>query len=221
MKRGIWEEFDGYNEIISEVEATRKYRENIIPVKYETAPFVERLHPAKLNLRIADIIVESSSTKTFRLVSENHYLPPFMAGQYISLYPTIGNILTGRPYSISSSPNQIGYYDITVRRVENGLVSNYLLDEVKIGDVLECSGPAGNFYFNPLVHEKAMVCIAGGSGITPFMSMIREMSRVVSTARSTSSTETKYRGYYLSRRTDRTVTLFTDHLHSGHRGTFG
>ncbi len=175
MKRGIWEEFDGYNEIISEVEATRKYRENIIPVKYETAPFVERLHPAKLNLRIADIIVESSSTKTFRLVSENHYLPPFMAGQYISLYPTIGNILTGRPYSISSSPNQIGYYDITVRRVENGLVSNYLLDEVKIGDVLECSGPAGNFYFNPLVHEKAMVCIAGGSGITPFMSMIREI----------------------------------------------
>ncbi|MBN2538418.1 MAG: iron-sulfur cluster-binding domain-containing protein, partial [Deltaproteobacteria bacterium] len=38
------------------------------------------------------------------------------------------------------------------------------------------SGPAGNFYFNPLVHEKTMVCIAGGSGITPFMSMIREIA---------------------------------------------
>ena len=97
MKRGIWEEFDGYKEIIGEVEATRKYRENIVPVKYETAPYVERLHPAKLDLRIVDIIEESPSTKTLRLVSGDHYLPPFMAGQYITLYPTIGNIRTGRP----------------------------------------------------------------------------------------------------------------------------
>jgi ferredoxin-NADP reductase len=62
-----------------------------------------------------------------------------------------------------------------VRRVENGLVSNYLLDEVQRGDILISSGPAGNFYFNPLVHQKIMVCIAGGSGITPFMSMVREI----------------------------------------------
>jgi ferredoxin-NADP reductase len=62
-----------------------------------------------------------------------------------------------------------------VRRVENGLVSNYLLDDVKRGDTLVGSGPAGNFYFNPLIHKKTMVCIAGGSGITPFMSMIREI----------------------------------------------
>jgi ferredoxin-NADP reductase len=37
------------------------------------------------------------------------------------------------------------------------------------------SGPTGSFYFNPLIHKKTMVCIAGGSGITPFMSMIREI----------------------------------------------
>ena len=55
------------------------------------------------------------------------------------------------------------------------MVSRYLLDEVKRGDVLESSGPAGNFYHNPLFHSKTMVCLAGGSGITPFMSMIREV----------------------------------------------
>lgn len=176
MKQGIWQEFDGYNDIVREIEATRKYRENIIPDKYLTKPFIERLHPAKMDLRITEVIEESSTTKTFRLVSDDHYLPPFLAGQYITLYLTVGNIRTGRPYSISSSPDQTGYYDITVRRVENGLVSNHLLDEVSAGDVIETSGPSGNFYHNPLVHEKTMVCIAGGSGITPFMSMIREIA---------------------------------------------
>jgi ferredoxin-NADP reductase len=98
-----------------------------------------------------------------------------LAGQYIALFLEIGGIRTSRPYSISSQPNQVGYFDITIRRVENGLVSNYLLDGVNRGDTVISSGPAGNFYFNPLVHKETMVCIAGGSGITPFMSMIREI----------------------------------------------
>ena len=42
-----------------------------------------------------------------------------------------------------------------------------------MGDTLTCSGPAGNFYVNPLVHDATIVAIAGGSGVTPFMSMIR------------------------------------------------
>ncbi len=67
------------------------------------------------------------------------------------------------------------YYDLTVRRVEEGLVSNFLLDEVQRGDLLQSSGPEGHFYFNPLFHDKTMVCLAGGSGITPFMSIIREV----------------------------------------------
>jgi len=128
-----------------------------------------------MRLRVADIIEEKITTKTLRLVSEDHHLPPFQAGQYIALFPEIGHIKTSRPYSLSSPPNQHGYYDITVRRIGNGLVSNYLLNEVKKGDCLITSGPAGNFYFNPLFHDRTMVCLAGGSGITPFMSMIREI----------------------------------------------
>jgi NAD(P)H-flavin reductase len=63
-----------------------------------------------------------------------------------------------------------------VRRADGGLVSNYLLDEVSKGDRLQSSGPAGNFYYNPLFHDKNMVCLAGGSGITPFMSIIHEIA---------------------------------------------
>jgi ferredoxin-NADP reductase len=105
----------------------------------------------------------------------DHYLPPFQAGQYVALIVEIDGVRTSRPYSISSPPNHLGYYDITIRRMADGLVSNHLLDRVTRGDVLETSGPAGEFCHNPLFHSKTMVCIAGGSGITPFMSMIQEI----------------------------------------------
>ncbi|MBW1707959.1 MAG: 2Fe-2S iron-sulfur cluster binding domain-containing protein [Deltaproteobacteria bacterium] len=176
MKKSIFQEFDGYNDIAQEVQISRKYGA-ILGVDGDSVDSeISRLHPARISLRVSEIIDETSSTKTLRLVSEDGYLPPFLAGQYIALFIELRGIRTSRPYSISSPPNQTGYYDITIRRLEGGLVSNYLLDEVKTGDRLESSGPAGNFYYNPLFHDKTMVCLAGGSGITPFMSMIREVA---------------------------------------------
>ena len=175
MRKGIWQEFDGYQDIVDEIKVSRKLGGTVSAAVTAAEEYIRLLHPERLALRVADIIEETPSTKTLRLVARDNYLPPFLAGQYIALFLEIGGIRTSRPYSISSQPNQVGYYDITIRRVENGLVSNYLLDEVKCGDTLISSGPAGNFYFNPLIHKKTTVCIAGGSGITPFMSMIREI----------------------------------------------
>ena len=175
MRKGIWQEFDGYQDIVEQINVSRKLGGTVSSAVASAEEYIRQLHPERIELSVTDIIAETPSTKTLRLVSKDNYLPPFLAGQYIALFLEIGGIRTSRPYSISSQPNQTGFYDITVRRVENGLVSNYLLDEVKRGDILVGSGPAGNFYFNPLVHRKIMVCIAGGSGITPFMSMIREI----------------------------------------------
>jgi ferredoxin-NADP reductase len=176
MRKGIWQDFDGYHDIVEEIKVSRKLGGTVSSAVIAAEEYIRQLHPERLVLQVNDIIEEAPSTKTLRLVSKNKYLPPFLAGQYIALFLEIGGIRTSRPYSISSQPNQIGFYDITVRRVENGLVSSYLLDEVKRGDTLASSGPAGNFYFNPLIHKQTMVCIAGGSGITPFMSMIREIA---------------------------------------------
>jgi ferredoxin-NADP reductase len=175
MRTGIWQDFDGYEDIAEEIKASRKLGGTASSAVTPAEEYIRQLHPNRLELCVSDIIEETPSTKTFRMVSKDNYLPPFLAGQYIALYVDIAGIHTSRPYSISSQPNQVGFYDITVRRVENGLVSNYLLDEIKRGDTLISSGPSGNFYFNPLIHKKTMVCIAGGSGITPFMSMIREI----------------------------------------------
>ena len=175
MRKGIWQEFDGYQDIVEEIKVSRRLGGTASSAVIAAEEYIRQLHPERLELYVSDIVEETRSTKTLRLVSKDNYLPPFLAGQYIALFLEVGGIRTSRPYSISSQPNQVGYYDITVRRVENGLVSSYLLDEVKRGDTLISSGPAGNFYFNPLIHKKTIVCIAGGSGITPFMSMIREI----------------------------------------------
>jgi ferredoxin-NADP reductase len=175
MKKEIFKEFDGYDGILEEREVIRRYGLEYSPDKDDPEQYIRRLHPKRLDLRVCDIITETPSTKTFRLVSRNNALPPFLAGQYIAWFLEIGGVRTGRPYSISSAPNQTGYYDLTVRRMEKGLVSNYLLDAVKTGDRLQSSGPEGHFYHNPLFHDRTMVCLAGGSGITPFISMVREI----------------------------------------------
>jgi len=175
MTKPIFEDFDGYNGIVEEIETSRKYGKDYGSYRDSVDKQINLLHPTRIKLRVSEIIDETPSTKTLRLTSQDGYLPPFLAGQYIALFMELNGIRTSRPYSISSPPNQTGFYEITVRRVEDGLVSNYLLDEVKSGDELESSGPVGHFYHNALFHDRTAVCIAGGSGITPFRSMIREI----------------------------------------------
>lgn len=174
MKQDFVRKIEGYDEIVRERAVCRKYGLDYSAEGGKIRSFIDRLHPPRLMLRVSDVIDETPSAKTLRLVSPEGYLPPFQAGQYVSLVADIGPIRTSRPYSISSPPNQRGYYDVTVRNTENGFVAPHLLNRIKAGDRIEASAPSGCFCFNPLIHDKASVFIAGGSGITPFMSMIRE-----------------------------------------------
>ncbi len=177
MEKELLEQLDGYNNVLKEIEFARKYGSDFSIEKGEVEKYISRLHPTRIDLIVNDIIVEAESIKTLRLVSESGYLPPFQAGQYISINLKIDHIKTNRAFSISSPPNETGFYDITVRRVENGLVSNYLLDEIGVGDKLVGSGPQGTFHYNPIIHDDFMVCLAGGIGITPFISMVREVAQ--------------------------------------------
>jgi len=174
--RDFIREIDGYETLRREIAASRKYAADQTAEKGKWARVLDLLHPDRLSLRVGEIIDETPTAKTLRLVSATGYLPPFQAGQYISVFVEAGGVRTSRPYSISSSPRQQAYYDITIRRVEGGFISDVLLTETKAGAALESTAPAGNFYFNPLFHSPDMVCLAGGSGITPFMSMIREIA---------------------------------------------
>ena len=131
MQKQIVKQLDGYADIVKEIEIAEKKGSNFAALKGEAAACINKLHPAKVPLRVSRIITETPSTRTLRLEAANSSLPPFQAGQYITLFLSIGSIRTSRPYSISSSPGRTGHWDITIRRVEKGLVSNYLLDDIK------------------------------------------------------------------------------------------
>jgi ferredoxin-NADP reductase len=138
----------------------------------DTARDIAAHHPRRLHLRVAQVIPETASTATFRLVAEDSSaLPAFLAGQYVNVFFDG----TSRPYAMSSSPAHLDHYDLTVRRVPGGRVSNALLDRVAVGDALVTTGPMGTFHHNPLFHGDDLVFIAGGSGVVPAMSMIREI----------------------------------------------
>ena len=142
---------------------------------------VSRIHPRRMQLRVADIIQETPTTKTFRFERVDGPVPPFRPGQYVNLFVDVDGVLTSRPYSISSSPLQAtetegghNTLDLTVRDKPGGFVAPYLLNEIEIGDELETTGPAGSFYHEPLIDGDDLVFLAGGSGITPFMSILRD-----------------------------------------------
>lgn len=176
MKRDIAEQLEGYQDVMQLVKAAETLGDDFRSEKGAVAAYLERLHPARLSLRVNRIEDETPSTKTFRMIPAKGVLPPFQAGQYVSLHVAVGGIRTNRPFSIASSPSQSGYYDLTVKRVPGGLVSNYLLDTLQVGDPLTSSAPDGCFVYNPLLHGQRLVFIAGGSGITPFMSMLRDVT---------------------------------------------
>ncbi len=132
-------------------------------------------HPSRVALKVTDVIEETASAKTLRLSAAAGELPYFRAGQYVNLFVEIGGVLTSRPFSIASAPGA-PYWDLTVRSMPGGFVSNFLLDSIKTGDVLESTGPNGSFYYEPLMDTGELVFLAGGSGITPFASIIREVA---------------------------------------------
>lgn len=176
MKSSIKEQIEGYRETLHEIAVLRKYAPETPRYRGQVKNTIERYHPREILTSVSAILRETESTATLRLVAENGQLPPFQAGQYVNIFVDVDGIRTSRPYSISSPPNQLGYYDITIRSVQDGFVSNHFLQSIKPGDRLVTTGPTGNFYYNPLFHGDDLVFIAGGSGITPFMSMIREVT---------------------------------------------
>jgi ferredoxin-NADP reductase len=134
---------------------------------------VSQLHPKQMRLRVKEICQATPTAKTIRFERSDGPLPPFRAGQYVNVLVDVDGVLTSRPYSIASPPGS-SYLELTVRNKPGGFVAPYLLNELKVGDELETTGPSGSFYHEPLVDGDDLVFLAGGSGITPFMSIIRD-----------------------------------------------
>ena len=165
------------DEVLNEIEVLRKVSRDQLTPEDQAEAVIRNLHPRVLDLEVTEILDTGKNAKIFRFASENGYLPPFEAGQYLNIFTEIDGVRTSRPYSISSSPRQRGYYEITVARTAGGFVSDWFLDHVQPGDRFQASCPAGVFHWQPVFHSRKMLMLAGGSGITPFLSMAREVTQ--------------------------------------------
>lgn len=149
---------------------------------YPVAKLAHELHPQVQHVTISNIKEWDKNCKTFTLVPDKENgttnLAFFQAGAYISIRLNIGAATLTRPYSLSSSPRQAiaGQYQITVKRVPNGLASNYLLDHCPVGTKLNISGLLGNFTYLPIRDAHTVIGLAGGSGITPFYSLAQAIA---------------------------------------------
>ncbi|MBP9988567.1 MAG: 2Fe-2S iron-sulfur cluster binding domain-containing protein, partial [Ruminococcus sp.] len=159
-----------------------KTREKIInatPEKEISAVFkinenAKQLHPDYQQCVIYQIIEhKGAQAKTYIFARENGAIPKFRAGQYISVLLNIDGSVVTRPYSISSSPEwtHSNKCAITVRKTPNGFASDWILNNWKVGDKVTISGAEGNFYYDEFRDAKNVIALAGGSGITPFLSM--------------------------------------------------
>lgn len=126
--------------------------------------------------------IESTEITSFYLVAEDgSEAPNFIPGQFISVKVFLPNMnLTQiRQYSISCAPNK-EYLRISVKRERNekldvnGMISNFLHDEINEGSVVSISAPAGNFTLQDKFSKK--VFISGGIGQTPLLSMLEHLS---------------------------------------------
>ncbi len=135
------------------------------------AAFLDALKPKSMRLKVERVKEETPSTTTLYFSRLDGPLPYFRAGQYISVNLQLDGVRTSRPYSIASAPGA-PELEVTVKAMPGEWVPNYLARKVTAGDLFTTSGPRGGFYYEPLTDGQNLVFLAGGSGITPFMSML-------------------------------------------------
>lgn len=125
------------------------------------------------SLTVSDIRQEANDAFTIQFGNVPFIFRDFSAGQHLTIKVNINGETLYRTFSISSIPNVDNYLTLTIKRIKGGKVTNYLADNLKVGDTLEVTAPSGQFFLTPEpAHQKHYVMIAGGSGITPIYSMI-------------------------------------------------
>lgn len=114
---------------------------------------------------------ESEVITSFYLVpSDGQPLAEFIPGQFTCIVVDIDGRSLRRNYSLSDRPG-LGHYRISVKREAEGEVSNFLHEQVQVGDQVNLTAPSGNFVLNQ--HQRPLVLLTGGVGITPAISMLQ------------------------------------------------
>jgi len=123
--------------------------------------------------QLTAITQDTHDTKTFCFGLPAAATLDMMPGDYLYVHATINGKSVKRPYTPSSMPGATGYFDLTVKRYEAGSISKYL-HEQKVGNSVLMSGPnQGGHWVDGMAKNVGFV--AGGTGITPMISIIRRI----------------------------------------------
>lgn len=144
----------------------------------------------RLSWQVGEVVATRAETATARSITfDVASWPGHQAGQHVDVRLTADDSYqVERSYSIASPPEDGTRITLTVERLDNGEVSPYLVDELRVGDRLELRGPIGGYFVWETRLGGPLLLIAGGSGIAPLMAMIRHRAA----ARSTVATRLLY-----------------------------
>lgn len=121
--------------------------------------------------RIVEIRVDTHDTNTFRFDLPAGATLDMLPGDHLYVHATVDGKSVKRPYTPSSMPGTTGFFELTVKRYETGIVSKFL-HERRVGDDVLISGPnPGGHWVDGMAKKVGLV--AGGTGITPMISIIR------------------------------------------------
>ncbi|HZP27641.1 MAG TPA: ferredoxin--NADP reductase [Acidimicrobiia bacterium] len=140
------------------------------PHRPEPGPHADHeYHP----LTVVEVREETADTKSFVLEVPPELTSTFSyaAGQFCTFRATIDNEAVVRCYSMSSSPDVGDPFTTAVKRVPGGRMSNWMNDALAPGDAIDVMRPTGLFVLRPT--ETPVVAFAGGSGITPVISIVK------------------------------------------------
>jgi 3-ketosteroid 9alpha-monooxygenase subunit B len=125
-------------------------------------------------LDVVDVVEETADAKSisFAVPADAAEKFAYKPGQFLTVaVPSDQTGIAARCYSLSSSPHDGGPLTVTVKRTADGYASNWICDNVKVGDTLRVLPPSG--IFTPASLDADLLLFGGGSGITPIMSIIR------------------------------------------------
>ncbi len=145
--------------------------------RYPSSSRSKRL--ATRELEIAEVVRETRSAVSLILRNpEGGPLPSIRPGQFFTVLVELDGETHRRAYSVSSDCRERERFSLTIKRVAGGRVSNYLNDHAQVGMRVCALGPSGEFGCAPepnRARPRRLVLIAGGSGITPMMALIRTL----------------------------------------------
>ncbi len=125
------------------------------------------------SLRVASIIDETHDAKSivFEIPAALAQAFAYRSGQFLTVRVVCGGAPLERCYSLASAPECEPVHKVTVKRVASGPVSSFLHERLKVGDRVEVKGPEGRFVLDRA--EGPVLLFAGGSGITPVISILK------------------------------------------------